>query len=321
MAGEGSLTADAARPRSANVWAITAYFNPMRYRRRLANYRAFRARLHAPLVAVELAYGPDFELRDGDADVLIRLRGRDVMFQKERLLNLALRAVPAGCRKIAWIDCDVLVEAADWPERLDALLDRYPLVQAFSRVHHLPPDWMPSNAATPILFTQPAVLALVAEDGTDALASHVASGPNSTNKGLAWAAQRELLEDHGLYDACIAGGGDSVLASALHGRFDVATRTMNGRQAEHFLRWGRPWHETLGGRAGVLDGDVLHLWHGDVAHRRYRERHTGLIRHHFDPNEDIALDDNGAWRWNSDKPALHQYVREYFASRREDGVQ
>jgi hypothetical protein len=44
------------------LWAITSYFNPMKYQRRRANYRLFRERLGVPLVTVELAYGPDFEL-------------------------------------------------------------------------------------------------------------------------------------------------------------------------------------------------------------------------------------------------------------------
>lgn len=320
MAGEGPVTAIPTGPPRRHLWAITAYFNPLRYRRRLANYRTFRARLNLPLVAVELAYGGDFELREGDADVLIRLRGRDVMWQKERLLNVALRGLPASCRKVVWIDCDMLFEAADWSDRLDALLDRYPLVQAFSRLRYLSPDWTPGGAATSAVFTQPAVQALVAEVGTDPLASPIPSGPASSSKGGVWAAQREMLEGHGLYDACIMGGGDLALASAVHGRFDVATRTMNGRQAEHYLRWARPWHAMLSGQAGVLDGTVLHLWHGDVGNRRYRERHDGLRHHDFDPFADIALDDNGAWRWNSDKPAMHEYVRAYFAARREDGA-
>jgi hypothetical protein len=39
----------------------------------------------------------------------------------------------------------------------------------------------------------------------------------------------------------------------------------------------------------------------------------------FDPGTDIALDDNGVWRWNSERAAMHDYVRGYFADRREDG--
>lgn len=302
------------------LWAITSYFNPMRSRRRLTNYRTFRAHLAVPLVATELSYGPDFELAEGDADVLIRLRGRDVMWQKERLLNVALRGVPASCRKLVWIDCDMVFEAADWADRMDALLDRHPLAQAFSRIHYRPADWTPGAAGTPPLFTQPAVQALVTAVDTDPLASHIAIGPGASSKGGAWGARRELLDAHGLYDACIIGGGDLALAAAVHGRFDVATRTMNDRQAEHYLQWAHPWHDRLAGQAGVLEATLSHLWHGEFGDRQYRQRHDGLLPFDFDPFADIALDGNGAWRWNTDKPAMHKYLRAYFASRREDGA-
>jgi hypothetical protein len=282
----------------------------------------FRERLDLPLVAVELAYGRDFELRGGDADILIRLRGRDVMWQKERLLNVGFHNLPARCDKVVWLDCDVLFEEDDWPERLDELLDFHPLVQAFSRVHHVGPDWTPDSPGQAPLFTQPSILALLAEaPNADPLASRVPSGAGSSNKGLAWAARRELTEKHGLYDACILGGGDLGLVSAVQGSFGAATRTMNDRQAEHYLRWAEPWHEAVRGRAGVLDGTLLHLWHGDVEDRGYRERHDVLHRHDFDPSRDIALDDNGSWRWSTDKPGMHDSVRAYFAARREDGIE
>ena len=63
-----------ADPRSANLWAITCYFNPVGYRRRLENYRMFRQRLKVPLVAVELSFDEEFQLASGDADILVQLR-------------------------------------------------------------------------------------------------------------------------------------------------------------------------------------------------------------------------------------------------------
>ena len=51
----------------------------------------------------------------------------------------------------------------------------------------------------------------------------------------------------------------------------------------------------------------------------YGERGRLLQKFHFDPHTDIAIDSNGAWRWNSDKPALHEAVRRYFEQRKEDG--
>ena len=54
------------------MWALTTYFNPVRYKRRLSNYRIFRSNLHIPLVTVELSFDGHFELTKNDADVLIQ---------------------------------------------------------------------------------------------------------------------------------------------------------------------------------------------------------------------------------------------------------
>src|SRR2546421_3462219 len=127
------------------LWAITCYFNPAGYRRRLANYRVFRERLAVPLVAVELAYGPNFELDQNDADILVQLRGHDVMWQKERLLNLALRALPRDCKNLVCLDCEIVFATTDWPEHVSRLLRRYAILQPFSHAHHLPRKWTLGN--------------------------------------------------------------------------------------------------------------------------------------------------------------------------------
>jgi hypothetical protein len=119
----------------------------MRYRRKRANYRMFRERVRVPLVAIELAYGPDFELGEEDAEILVQLRGGDILWQKERLLNLALQALPDSCRKVACVDCDVVFAADDWAQRTSRLLDQFVLVQPFSHVHRMPPDWEPGQLA------------------------------------------------------------------------------------------------------------------------------------------------------------------------------
>jgi hypothetical protein len=73
-----------------------------------------------------------------------------------------------------------------------------------------------------------------------------------------------------------------------------------------------------GGISGI-DGDVYHLWHGDLADRRGGARHRGLAPFEFDPAIDIAIAESGCWRWATDKREMHRYVRDYFAERKEDG--
>ena len=304
------------------LWGITCFFNPNGSRRRLANYRAFRRGLCVPLVTVELAFGPQHELQRDDADILIPLRGRDLLWQKERLLNLALQALPKEADAIAWLDCDVLFERGDWPGRVCAELERCVLLQPFENVHDLAADMRQDflDAGTP---------------SRRSLASRIASGylnPDllSTARlrnewgcaaGLAWAGRREVLDRHGFYDAGIVGGGDRAMACAAFGRWQGLEQThqMNAQQQQHYLAWAKPFFDSVRGQVGFIDGGIVHLWHGNIHKRGYGTRFAGLTPFAFDPDADIALDDQGCWRWNSSKPELHQYVQRYFAGRNEDG--
>ncbi|HUI26907.1 MAG TPA: hypothetical protein VL403_12555, partial [Candidatus Kryptonia bacterium] len=221
----------------SELWAITSYFNPIGFTRRLTNYRIFRQRLSVPLVTVEVARSADrFQLRAGDADVLIQLVGDDLLWQKERLLNVALQSVPSECRKIAWPDCDVVFERPDWGQLVSAALDRCPFVQAFATFTDLAPEATFSNGQLPT----------DALGGGESVASMLNKGttvealfqPHLGNRlkrgralGMAWAARRELLERHGLYDACILGSGDKAMVLAGLGYFDlVNSLEMNDRQ-------------------------------------------------------------------------------------------
>jgi hypothetical protein len=308
-----------------SVWAVTTYFNPMRYRRRLANFHIFRAALELPLLAVELSFGEPFELGNWAADKLIQCRGRDVLWQKERLLNIAIKGLPASCTKVVWLDCDIVFTRSGWIEKASRELDRFPLIQPFSRLHHLPPDqWGDGERAGEPLLQQPSAVRAVAGGipPRECFRLRTKDRRGDVAVGMAWGARRSLLEQHGLFDACIIGGGDRALACAAYGCFEVAVAmmAMNRHQEDYYLSWARPFYESVRGAVSFIDADVQHLWHGNLIDRRTGERQLGLGAFDFDPYRDIADDTSGCWRWNSDKPALHAYLRKYFASRNEDGA-
>ena len=300
------------------LWAICCYFNPMRYQRRLANYHEFRRRLPLPLVTVELSFGTEFELGPEDAEIVISLRGGDVMWQKERLLNRALAAVPAACRKVAWLDGDVIFSRDDWPEQACQALEHFPVVQLFSEAHYLPREWQVRQPTVgDAYFSRPGIVQAAAT-GRPIYQKEKAFGSNQ--RGHAWAARRELLETHRFYDACILGSGDAMMALAAWGQFDHAAWhiRMNEWQRQHYLNWATPYHATVRGQVSFVEGDLFHLWHGSEENRRTGCRYLGLEPFQFDPCVDIAADKEGAWRWNSAKPVMHRYVRDYFAGRKED---
>jgi hypothetical protein len=303
------------------LWAITSYFNPAAYRSRLWNFRIFRRHLPVPLVAVELSFDGRFELGAGDADQLVQIHGGDVMWQKERLLNVALASLPRGCDTVAWIDGDVVFGQSEWPREARRALDQQALVHLFHERCDLPrqvdavvpADWAHVPTSRSVVFKMS-----VGQATPDDLAHGNAPVLSRSTAGLAWASRRDVLERHGFYDACILGTGDRVMLCAALGRFDFGIRAalMNPARAAHYRAWAGPFFETVRGRVACIPGTAYHLWHGDFADRRYEERHRLL--EHFDPAADIALDANGCWRWNSAQPAMHALIRRYFELRDED---
>ena len=308
------------------LWAVTSYFNPIGYRRRHDNYRVFRRQLALPLVAVELSFNGRFELQPEDAETLIQIHGRDVMWQKERLLNVAVQALPASCTQVAILDCDVVFARPDWTDALSRTLERFPLAQPFSTVHYIEPEVaFDTPEALTCDFTRPSVAGLFAQGLT---ARHImlefkSRGPGSRSTGHALAARRELLAAHGFYDAHIIGGGDTVMMAAALGLFETVLQyhSLSAERLAYYLDWARPFHRDVRGEIGCVPGDLIHLWHGDISDRGTFDRHRRFAEFGFNPAQDIAVESSGCWRWNSDKPAMHQFVRDYFVSRYEDGRQ
>jgi hypothetical protein len=118
------------------------------------------------------------------------------------------------------VDCDVIFELDDFGERVSGPLDRFKLVQMFSHAHYMPRDWVPGDfSTTKAEFTRPSAALTIASGIPPATCLHGPQGGSGTAKnrvapGFAWAARRELFEQHRIHDACIVGGAVSAFASA-----------------------------------------------------------------------------------------------------------
>jgi hypothetical protein len=298
---------------------ITSYFNPSHYRTKRANYEIFRRSMElsgVPCITVECVF-PGAEPDFAESDCVIRIHARDVMWQKERLLNVALGRLPNDCEMVAWLDCDVLFANPNWALEAASELQQHAVAQLFSDAVRLPKgslwgvggDCWESFAS--VLKRTPNVLL----EGDFARHGHT---------GFAWAARRELLSKHRLYDSCIAGSGDHMMAHAFAG--DWKGRCIDrivGHENEHrahFENWARSVYRDVRARVSVVGGTLFHLWHGDTDKRRYVLRNRELASFAFDPESDLRIGDSGAWEWASGKSAMHNWAVEYFSQRCEDGA-
>jgi hypothetical protein len=311
------------------MWGITTYFNPARYLTKLRNLEQFAQRVRQQglkLLIIELAF-PEapFAVPAHFADTLMQLRSGAVLWQKERLLNIAIARLPAMCDKVVWLDGDILFANNSWVEETSQLLEKHKVVQPFQLA-----NWLPRVCPTQ-WDTDPAFLAALYKIPSMAYAMPRSPSPLQTlfrpdlaHPGFAWAARREILKACGLYDKGIAGGGDffAMLAmyagSAALAHPNVAS-CLSRHQASDLAQWANRFHNAVAGDVASTPGSVFHLWHGNLTDRQYIERYETLREFDFDPNSDIALDESGCWEWSSDKPDLHKRVEAYFKIRKEDG--
>lgn len=331
-----------------DLWLVTAYFNPQHYQNRLENYHRFVAPIHQAgmnLITVEYALDEDwFELPPGSN--VVQVRGQDILWQKERLLNLGIAQLPTNARMVAWVDCDLLFANPDWAVETAALLKQNAAVQLFERA-----VWLASGttSATDADMTHPSFGFIHVHDPNAMRQGHE---KYYGHPGFGWAFNCDLLKQHGLYDTAIVGGGDYVMARAMRG--DLNSYSVPGmfrpgvedfpsrvkyRIARQFLFlgwldkpadgyeliynyakvWGQKFYADVQGRIGYTPGVVLHLWHGSFERREYKTRYSLLADHRFDPLSDIRIGSNGCWEWASDKSALHDGMQNYFLRRKEDG--
>lgn len=318
---------------SGTLWGITVYFNPVQYKNKLDHLRAFAKATRKQglqLLIIELAIGSHPYVIDEElADRVVRLRTPDVLWHKERLLNISLRHLPGDCDKIVWLDGDLLFARDDWPKETASLLEHAAIVQPFETAHWLNKGITSAALALPNISGEKIQKLEVQEDRSlegAACLFYRNHRPCTLegHTGFAWAGRRAVFDRYGFYDRLILGGGDAILSFAMLGLQDCAdfekhiSSMLPRSQADDIYKWIRPISEEIGRSIGYVPGDVYHLWHGEFEDRKYVSRFAILVEEGFDPQADLTTDENGVWRWATAKPALRRRVREYFEGRRED---
>jgi hypothetical protein len=302
------------------LWAVTSFFNPTDSLRRLENYKRFRGGLKIPLITVEWSYvrGPGFMLGAEHADILVQRKSDDLLWQKERLLNIAIDALPRECEYVAWLDCDVIFDNPNWDRLAIETLEQFPLIQPYSALVNLDANGhLPCNLQEHI--RRPIGNPEVYSSLPNGSLRHQFKGMGAAC-GYAWAARTELMRQHGLYDACIIGSGDRAIFCAANGCFEEAAAymRMNSERYDHYIKWAKPFFSDVAGQIGWIDGRIQNMWHGTMENRHYESRHIELQKYEFTPNTDLKKDEHECWKWSSPKHEMHKFVRDYFYSRKED---
>lgn len=309
-----AIPTDAFRvPLRGDTAVIACHFNPAGYRTPRANLGRFlcgMAEVGAPVFLAELAfYGQPFQTPECDRTAHFRAGKEAIMFQKERLLNMAEQIVPPQFTKIVVWDADILIPDFGWPGEVSRLLDSYPIAQPFSRAILLGPSGREIGAKMSVGYAANNRF----PDPVDVGIFH---------PGFALAMRREFFSEVGGLSGCpITGSGDTLamLGALCPNPEDRAFFRLHSTEwGAPQLEWCRRLYQFSGGRLGALPMDIHHLYHGSHANRQYLSRFD--MTREFNPSRDLTTNEDGITTWTAAAHAGHlpDFMREYFFARRED---
>ncbi|WP_147127590.1 hypothetical protein [Shimia ponticola] len=297
---------------SDRVALVSCFFNSTGSSRLVENLRAFVDGLgvYKPALHLVECLPPGQRSALDGLDNLHVVHAESVLWQKERLLNLAVESLPDSVEAVVWCDTDIIFADPDWvPQTLEKLQD-VDVLQPFRHVAQVP---------------------RLGDAPVESYASAVTENPDLAglrfhqhgHTGYAWGIRRDVIQSVGFFDECVIGGADHVMAHAFTGtpRCDCIPPLLGteSRLQRSYEAWAdRLWAEHGPLKMGFLDLDIEHRRHGSDKGRKYLVRNKLLEMSGFDPSQHLVRNQWDCWEWSPSATAQRDLVKAYFSQRKED---
>lgn len=298
---------------------ISCFFNPMQspYRIR-AFHRFYNSIKHLNHKIVECVIGnnkPQLKKSDNISHVY----SDSLLWHKEALLNGIVKNLPKKYKYIFCIDADLLFTNRNWLREGVKELKRVNIIQPFEFGIHLDQDET-EPSFNPNLYRKvchvassrnPSMWKSFCSNYVDCPILGASKDYNTHGHvGFAWGARREVLDAIPLYDKALIGGADHIIAHAAAGQIPHACIDKSFTDdLISVYSWSHRFNAVVQGKIGYVQGDVYHIWHGDIDKRKYLKR----IQEFTDKSKSITeKDKNGLF---VAKPETTSYMQKYFASR------
>lgn len=281
------------------VACVTTFFDWARNPFLAPNHARFRAHWQAsgiPLYTVECHRRGSLPQLPPQPN-LSRVEVQDPLFHKESAINFAVRHLPAKYKVIINVDADMILDEFGPLHLLPALLGNDTrAVQVINRV--------------------------IYEDQNGKAISEKPAFDPKTRKGFygaGWAYRREFFDVHGgFFDDYPLGGLDTCALIAAYGEANRPGWRGFWRLLEPEIgRRAKAWCEVkqnyFKGHVRILPIAARHLWHGDLASRRYVDRHRILCT---TPIDAYGRDSNQFVEFRNVAPRTMANVLRYWTERR-----
>ena len=117
---------------------VACYFNPCDSVLQRENLERFRAELRAPITIIEASFNGDFVF--DDSVKIIATEKNRYLWQKERLLKIAIDQLPATVDAFAMVDADLIFRNKNWQAETLARLQNADVVQMFESIEYIAAD-------------------------------------------------------------------------------------------------------------------------------------------------------------------------------------
>lgn len=263
--------------------------------RRLANYLVFRTALEtAGLRVYTAAAGDDVP----GADWLYDLAKNQTLWQKERMLNLAVQQLPSDLDVVAWCDADLIFDCESIAQAITHAARVWPVAQLWQYVTMIGPDARPEAWPGGVLQAESIASYHYQRPG-------LPIDPRAGHPGFAWVMRRDSWDAMGgLYEYDPSGIADGMMAAAWlgAGAHNPYLRNAPPAMCRHALEWCRQADRVIRGRVGYVPLAIGHLYHGAIRDRQYPERRRQLLAAGYSPTDHVTATSGGLLAWSDAAP-------------------
>jgi len=288
----------------------------------------------------------------------VGLHTKDELWLKENAINIGVQNAPYDWQQVCWLDSDVHFVRPNWTGECIHRLQHggsglgAMYLQMFSHARDVGPNyemlaedyphaagkgfvqaWQEGLLKTTL---SPEIEADLKTIGTDIkkltadftrLVTDLATyPPGRVFPGLAWACNRPAWEaTGGLFDAAIWGGGDWHMSHALIEKTEGMMRNDLHRNYKKLVnQWYQRCRTHIRRNVGVMEGTILHYWHGKKVGRGYNTKHALLAQFGFDPLRHLVRDASGLYQLHDDRSTafvqMRDMLRRIAKERNEDSI-
>jgi hypothetical protein len=305
------------------VWAVCCYFNFTSSQFRLQNYKIFRENLKkhdVKLLTLEFDINGIYELKEEDADVLIQLTDGDLMWQKERLLNIGIDHLPTDTDIVMILDTDVIFGNEDVIDRLKKSMEKYKVVQCFSKTMQLNPYLfkLKNFDISKIDITKKYNFHEIYDNNSLVKNTINPEKSYASSTGLAWAYRYETIKKIKMFEGKIVGSGDEATSWALLRLFKKSFLIGTGNSWLEYADMIRNYVD-LSEIRYLEDTVIFSLYHGEKEDRGYLNRYDIFNQYDFDSSKDLIAEEGKPFKFKENVPlSLREYIKQYFINRKEN---